>query len=62
MLSSCSEGYLVLFGVFCDSGVNTCQNQTGSWELQYMAPKGDFYLLTYNAKTQFFKRIVDNVS
>ena len=41
MLSSCSEFFLVLVGVFCDSGVNTRQNKTGSWELEYIAPKGN---------------------
>ena len=35
MLSSLSEGYLVPVGVFCDSGGNTRQNKTGSWELWY---------------------------
>ena len=39
MLSSCSEGYLVPAGVFYDSGINTHQSYTGSWE--YIAPKGN---------------------
>ena len=43
MLSSCSEGNLVPVGVFCDSSVNTRQSQDGSWELYYIAPKGNGY-------------------
>ena len=72
MLSSCSEGYLVPVGVFCDSGINTRQNQTGSWELQQIAPKangppcqstrvaqGDCIILYFNSKAS---KLVDKGS